>query len=408
MGSLLCLSLFTNCKKEEPFSPALKAQTSRIVLAYMFQDTNLWEELIQNINDMESAWDPATDGTLLVYVDASTAITQFDGKPVLLEITHDSTNLIASRIVKIYPDTDAANVEVFRQAQQDVIEMYPADSYGLIFSSHGNGFMVTSPKAKAISGSDRWSAKGLDIDVIANNVLTHYDFMIFDACTMAESATLYQLRKATDFVVASVEISPGSGFGYRSDIKALFTQPKADLYSFAKGSASFYWPTSFGNVEIKKGYFTLGVYRMSAMEDLAKVVKAALNKLSLNNLDLLDEMLKIIGQPGFENSMYYPRDYALAQESWYYDFGLIPMILNANGEQELAKDMRAAINRVVMQNHNVYPEAFATANAKYRDSTANLSFYLPAVNADPIFKFQDEVFYSRFEWSTASGFTRGL
>lgn len=407
IGSLLCLSVFTSCKKEDtPTSPALKAQTSRTVLTYMFQDSNLWEALTANINDMERGWDPATDGTLLVYVDASTAITQFDGKPVLLEITHDTTNLIVSRVVKVYPDLDAAKTEVFRQAQQDAIEMYPADSYGLIFSGHGNGFMVNATAnhyTKSVSGSDRWSADGLDIDVIANNTLTHYDFIIFDACTMGETSTLYQLRKVTDFVVASVELTPGSGFGYRSDIQALFTQPKADLYSFANGSTAYYRYTEEGKDEVATNYFTLGIYRMSAMEKLAEATKTAFDKLAFNYPDLETEILKIIGTTGFMNSLYYPRDKKLIPTTWYYDLGLIPMLLNAKGEAELAHELRSAINEVVIQKHFVLPQPFTTDNEKYSDSTANLSFYIPSV--EPTLKLQDDAFYTRFEWSTASGFT---
>lgn len=370
----------------------------------MFHDTDLWEALTQNINDMERGWNDETDGTLLVYLDASTAITQFEGKPVLLEITHDTTDLIVSRVVKVYPDLDAAKTEVFRQAQQDAIEMYPADSYGMILSGHGNGFMVNTPDTELVSGSDRWSGDGLDIDVLAQNLLTHYDFMIFDACTMAEAATLYQLRKATDFVVASVELSPGSGFGYRSDVQALFTQPKADLYTFANGTANYYRYSEAGMAEVKTQYFTLGVYRMAAMEKLAEVTKAALSQLNTEYSDLKNEMLGIIGSTGFENSMYYPRDKVLIPTTWYYDLGLLTMILNAKGEDGLAYDLRAAIKGVVMQRQNAFPDDFYNANAKYADSTANLSFYLPTV--EPTLKLQDEAFFSRFEWSTAVGFTR--
>lgn len=404
---VLCLSVFTGCKKDDgPENPALKEVTNRTVLMYLFQDTNLVEELTNNINDLELGWVPGTEGTMLVYVDASTRMTQFGGKPVLLEITHDETNLIVSKVVKVYEDADATNAEVFRKVQEDAIAMYPAESYGLIIGGHGNGFFVKQNK-KGLSGSDRWSNNFLDIDVIANNLPVHYDFIMFDACLMGETTTLYQLRKATDYVVASVELSPGSGFAYRSDLKALFAQPNADLYTFARETINYYQNTEEGKPELKElGYVTLGVYRMSAMENLAAVTKKVSTKLNLKYDDLRESVIKFTNYPNMKiaSSMYYPSDKTYSLKPYYYDMGLLKLLLIEMEEQGLARELDNAIFDVVIQRQIAISEGFLKNNSNYYEFSANLSFFIPDDNNIYI-SGQSDAFYNRFEWSAAAGFT---
>lgn len=314
---------------------------------YLFQDNNLWDDLTRNINEVEQGWNEDTDGTMLIYVDASTKITQFDGKPVLLEIKHDNTDLIVSKVVKVYADRDATDANVFKQVQEDAIAMYPAQSYGLIIGGHGDGFFVNKEKTKGLGGSDRWGYKGLDIDIIAKNVATHYDFMILDACLMGETTTLYQLRNATDFVMASVDLSPGQGFGYRSVLAALFTQPKADLYTFSSETCRYY---SDNMDQDSRSCRTFGVYRLSEAENVAAVTKKAIESLDLQYNQLREAIVAIIEDPKREiqTSMYYPR-YGDPRKPYYYDMGLLVELLKEKGQDALAKELGNALRNFVIQ-----------------------------------------------------------
>lgn len=401
---ILCLLVLSGCKKNND-SIAIKGETKRTVLTYMFQDSNLWSDLTNNINEMEKGWSPDTDGTMLVYVDPSTMVTQFDGKPVLLEIKHDNTDLIVSKVVKVYPDKDATDVGVFKQAQLDAIAMYPAQSYGLIISGHGDGFFV-NPDTKGLSGSDRWSKNGLDVDVVAKNMATHYDFLIMDACLMGETTTLYQLRKATDFVVTSVELSPGAGFAYRSALSALFTQPKADLPTFSRHTISYYNddPEGQKSIDLDSSYATIGVYRMSEAENVAAVTKKAIETLNLQYNQLHFALTALIEDStrGATNSLYYPfdEDYKMP---WYYDMGLLVELLNNQDQRDLAVELSNALGKFVIQSHFALSPEFESKNPKYTDYTKNLSFYLP--NSAGSTNYNDNAFYNRFEWAAAAGFS---
>lgn len=170
---LACCFLFglTGCaEKGEDSEPIpVPERTNRTVLAYIVGDMNLWNRLEESINLMEKGWNDEIDGKLLVYLDNSNHITQF-GQPVLLEITHDESDLIVSKVVKYYPDQDAGNPNVMQGVLNDAINLYPADSYGLIIGAHGNGWipeLTADSEMRGLSGSERYGSS-LEIDALAN------------------------------------------------------------------------------------------------------------------------------------------------------------------------------------------------------------------------------------------------
>lgn len=404
---VLCVSVITGCKKDKGLEgPALKETTKRTVLMYLFQDTNLSDPLTDNINELEMGWVPGTNGTMLVYVDPSTRMTQFDGKPVLLEITHDTTNLIVSKIAKVYEDANATDPDIFYKIQQDAAAMYPAESYGLIIAGHGDGFFVNKDdKEKGLGNSDRWNNRKLNIDDMADNLPVYYDFIIFDACLMGETSTLYQLRDGTDFVVASAELSPGEGFAYISDLKSLFTYPNADLHTFVKATANRFQQNTY---EPDNSYTTTGVYRMAAMENLAVVTNKVMARLGLKYNELYDELKYIteIRKYMITNSMYYPCEDVITPNSLYYDMGLLRLLLIEKNHYDLAKEFEKALYDVVMQSRYSFSKTFLYYNGGYDKLAANLSFYIP--KTAPEMKFQNNAFYKRFEWSAAAGFSSNL
>lgn len=408
--SILFLLVLSGCNKSndsiapEEDSISTKDTTQRTVLMYMFQDTDLWMELTKNVNDIEQGWNDGIDGTMLVYLDPSPKITQFGGKPVLLKIQHDSTDLIVSKVVKVYQDRDAADADVFKQVQQDAIDMYPADSYGLIISGHGSGFFVDEA-TKGLGGSDRWGNNSLDIDVISKNMATYYDFIILDACTMGETTTLYQLRNATDFVVASVEESPGDGFAYRSALAALFTQPQADLFTFSSYTSRYYRDDPDGQASVpSEGYVTIGVYRMSEIEKVASVTKQAIDTLNSQYNQLHDAITELIADPEREtpSSLYYPCDMDY-KAPWYYDMGLLVELLKNEDHDDLAEELNNALDKFVIQSNFVFSDNFTSENPNYQTYTKNVSFYLP--HSEGSTNHIDNAFYNRFDWAAAAGFS---
>ena len=97
---------------------------------------------------------------------------------------------------------------------------YPADKYGLILWDHGGG---------AVSGfgfdeNEPNEDESLTIDEI-KNALDKFepklDFVGFDACLMGGFETAYALKNDANYLIASEELEPGSGWEYKKLLNQL-------------------------------------------------------------------------------------------------------------------------------------------------------------------------------------------
>lgn len=94
---------------------------------------------------------------------------------------------------------------------QNIIAKYPADDYGLVFSSHGSGWI---PGTKSFGANDSDKDATLEIKDVSTNIPVKFKFLIFDACLMADITTIYQMRSNADHIIASVTPVPDHGFNY--------------------------------------------------------------------------------------------------------------------------------------------------------------------------------------------------
>ena len=397
VSSVALLFALGSCQQEPGI--ALKDQTQRTVVAYLFGDVNLWDAMLMSINQMEAGWSPETNGTLLVYLDASPHVTQFGG-PVLLEIAHDTTEAIVSRVVKRYPDRDAADPAVFAEVLRDATELYPAQSHGLIVGGHANGWLTTpEDHSKSIGNSERFNGPQLDIDQLAAALPVHYDFIVFHACLMGEAAALYQLRDKTDYVLASVESLPGYAYPYHEVVPTLFTQPYADLYRFSTLTQDYYAskiaPTGHLN------YMTVGAYRMAKMEELAAQTKKAIERIGPTYAQLLNYMYdQTVRDPSTNGLLSYPQ--SAPQSVLFFDFGLL-CELTQSVDPAVANELSNAVKKVVIQNYAVGGRLDLST---YTTRSLGLSFYVPYPKSlGPAVEDINRAFYTRFGWSAAAGFT---
>ena len=99
-------------------------------------------------------------------------------------------------------------------------ENYPADKYGLILWDHGGG---------AVSGfgydeNDPNEDESLTIDELKaalDSFGTKLDFIGFDACLMANVETAYAVKNNADYLIASEETEPGTGWDYKKVLNQL-------------------------------------------------------------------------------------------------------------------------------------------------------------------------------------------
>lgn len=252
-----------SCTKdgEEPRYP----HSSRVVLVYMAGDNSLGGYVRDNLEAMRRGMASAPAGSrTIAYVDTP------DGNPRLVEVTASGTEILHA-----WPSPhNSASAATVHEVISLVRTLAPADRYGLVLWSHGLAWMpswatgyLTRSKARmaepwpqtkhggaaagpasadrpipAASVPTSWPATKwfgqdtgespagyLDVEQLAEAIPSGvFDWMLFDACFMASTETLYALRGKADRIVCSPAEVIADGFPY-AEIMAELLRPEPDL-----------------------------------------------------------------------------------------------------------------------------------------------------------------------------------
>lgn len=241
---LLILLAFAACSKEEPgYNPP--ALADRTVLLYM-PGRDLEVRGAYFSNNIKSVGEAVTNralgnGRMLVCWQPENQTSA-----VMQEIYYDRNKRRSETItLRTYDDFDAGDPDKVQQLFADAAELAPAQRYGLIIGCHGKAWIPASGGVlpyslrSAAPDDDVWTtAPGakttrsfgdtgyeLDITELAAALEAQrfrFDYLIFDDCFMANIETLYDLRHAVDYIVASPCEVMGDGFPYDRIVPHLF------------------------------------------------------------------------------------------------------------------------------------------------------------------------------------------
>lgn len=119
----------------------------------------------------------------------------------------------------------ATDPKVMTEVLQEMIKMVPSTSYGLTMGSHGTGWLE-APKVMGRSFGDD-GGYSINLPELATSLKEAFngqklDFILFDACMMANAEVAYELREVTDYVIASVLETPVYGFPYSQFFDELY------------------------------------------------------------------------------------------------------------------------------------------------------------------------------------------
>ena len=235
---LLAAATLAACSKEVPgYDPP--ALADRTVLLYMPGQSLIayYENNIQGIRT--AVTDRALGkGRMLVCWQP-----EKQTSAVMQEIYYDRNKRCSeAKTLKTYDDFDAGDPAAVQQLFADAAELAPARNYGLIIGCHGKAWIPASggvlPRSM-LPADDVWTtAPGakqtrsfgdtgyeLDITELAAALEAQrfrFDYLIFDDCFMANIETLYDLRRAVDYIVASPCEIMAAGFPYDRIIPHLF------------------------------------------------------------------------------------------------------------------------------------------------------------------------------------------
>lgn len=219
---------------EEPTKGIDEGAPKRTVLVYMVA-SNLGSYLQSNLNIITSVAtkENLNGGNLIVYYSEN------KNSASLFEIKPDEDGVPVQYHLRDYEGESAVSKETMQNVIDEVVSLYPADSYGMLLSSHATAWMPTGYYNMLRSFGEE-SGKWMEIDELAEAIPDNlFDFLIFDACSMGAIECVYELKDKADYIVASPSEVLAVGFPYKKILPHLFTK-EADLENIAKDFYEFF------------------------------------------------------------------------------------------------------------------------------------------------------------------------
>ncbi|MDR2473660.1 MAG: hypothetical protein LBD53_08910 [Tannerella sp.] len=287
---LTALWLTLSCVNErvEPSLP----ETRRNILFYIATDEGsiIDGDTKPKIDDIRRGWQPGK-GEMLIYAD------RLNNGATLMRISDVKGSNGAYMIDTLanYGVENSADPATLSRAIDSLTRHHKADSYGLIFFSHASGWlpkgMLANPRSLVIDKGGDGVKKEMNYTDFADAIPDHtFDFIILEACLMADVISMYELRNKADYILASSAeiVAPGFQLGltwdnvlppsaYQTKTMSLFdTQQPVEtiLKDFGQAYYNIVSKISAGN---DYNSMTLGLIKMSEMDALATATKTALN-----------------------------------------------------------------------------------------------------------------------------------
>lgn len=366
------------CSKDDPKPDS---SINRTVLVYIAGDNSLrtfaaadLEEMIVGMKTVD-----VSKNNLLVYYDNGSSAK-------LIHFTKDKKGNVVQDIVKDYGDRNSVGLTEMREVFSDTFNNYTATSYGIVFWSHGDGWIPAS-------GSSRWfgqdGSKFMNISTLSEalSVAPHLEFIFFDACFMQSIEVIYELRTYADYFVSSPTEIPAPGAPYQVVVPAMFVESKT-----AVKIASTYYEFHAGNYTKVPGAndpwdadgdwvagVSTSVVVSSALDNLAQETSRILTKYAQSWVDLSDILC-----------------YDKRTSKYYYDLDGLMRILTGENEDygEWDKAYRAAVPyaETTETNYSDYGRRFDMTGFR------GVSTYIPKQGYSSL-----NSYYKTFQWYKAGG-----
>lgn len=280
--TLLCISflfLFTACNQDD--DPVAPEAGSKTVLVYIVADNSLASFAKQDVEEMMKGMElvDSSSYNLLVYQDDKST-------PVLFRIAKDKKGNVEKKIIKKYAEQVSTDTSVMQEVMHRAFYEYPADSYGLVYWSHADGWIpypVPSASTRWI-GQDRGEREDNRMNIsdflaVLDDDMPHFDFIMFDACFMMSVEVAYAVRNYTDYYIGSPTETPGPGAPYDKIVPLMFKQDAA--VQMAKAYFNHYNENYKASVSISDtnwgGRVSICALKTSALDELATVTKLSLS-----------------------------------------------------------------------------------------------------------------------------------
>ena len=210
------------CGKDDNDTPDVPQNAERTVLIYMGADNNLSSLSQKDILELKEGSKKLNDlQNLIIYVDNSESTLPYIAR-VKDGVLVDSTSM---------EETLTADPAILEKMLRYTREKYHAKSYGLVLWGHANGWLITNDSIAYTRsyGVDMSQSKyyWMNIPSMASAISNamgseHLNFIFADCCNFGCIESAYELRKVTDYLIASPAEIPDPGAPYHTIVPAMF------------------------------------------------------------------------------------------------------------------------------------------------------------------------------------------
>lgn len=345
---ILLITSFTmfSCEKEDKIY--LPPDTEQTVLMYMPWSSDLTFDFYNNISDLEKALEKNILKNERVLVFFSTSPTE----ATLFEITYKKGKCIRNTL-KQYLNPAFTTAQGITSILNDVKNFAPANRYAMAIGCHGKGWIPVSTSRSRNTEAEKmhWEYEGVprtrffggkeskyqtDITTLSEGIINagiKMEYILFDDCYMSSIEVAYDLKDATDHLIASTSEIMAYGMPYAEIGKYMIGN--VDYKGICDAFYSFY-----------KNYSvmpcgTIAVTVCSELEPLAAIMKEINDKYTfdyslLNSLQKLDGYSPVI----------------------FFDYG--DYVSNLCADKDLLKNFNHQLERTVPSDYMKYTDYFYT------------------------------------------------
>lgn len=395
-------------------------ETRSVMLIYSAGYNSLAYDLDQNIRELESGFVPQrstrADHILLVYSKLTafneygwpTADYDTPTKSALFRLYRKNGQIVRDTIRVWGEDIRACAPRTLREVCQTAYDLFPAKSYGMVFTSHASGWLPSgyynNPSSFEGGNATIWkrsfssgrnqrcfppieesipAVKSLGQDAVRDNPMEmeledfadaipiHLDYLLIDACLSGCVEVAYQLKEKVDIVGFSQTEVLKYGFDYIS-IASRLLQNTPDPVQVCKDY--------FARYDAQKGEqrsATISAVDTREMEPLAEICKTLFEKYR--------SKLKTMNGSSVQGYFRYQRHF-------FYDLKDILVKAGITPEEEAQLDY--ALSRCVL--YKAATDFFLSIKIK---NACGLSMYLPSMGSD----FLDNYYMEHIDWNRDTG-----
>ena len=362
-------------------------KVQRTVLIYMASDNSL-SRFIKD-DKQQGNLDELLKG-------ASTQEASFFDNNHIIIFVDDAEESFLPTVYRLKQNGGQGDLEIVKQFEKEVVSTdpttiqsvvdlvktsYPAESYGFVYVSHGDGWIPTmAGTLRSINplryiGTDQQNGtvksenavrtQVAELATVLKSMGQKFEFVFFDACLMLSAEVAYEMRDCTNYLIASPVELPAQAAPYEVILPLMF-QPSNVAGQIAEAYYQYYSDsyddsTDSFSIDEWTGGLAMGVVDCSKMSQLAEKTKECLSETTTDNESLRSAIFA------------YDRRNSI---TLHYDFDMVDLMKALMSETNFATWKQAYDAAVILW--KTTPRFFSSATGWYSmTNTHGLSHYIP-------------------------------